>query len=156
MLFHASIPADDPERVARVIAEVWRGESMPFPPVPGIYVAFANDDRGSEIEVGPRGFEGFPDESEVGFRRNVSPSPYSEAHLLLGTPLSADEVLAIAKREGWIARICDRGGMFKLVEFWMEDKFMIEFVTAAEEKRYRALTSAAKFREAFGTMATTA
>jgi len=27
MTIHASIPADDPERVARVIAELWRGEA---------------------------------------------------------------------------------------------------------------------------------
>ena len=25
MIIHASIPADDPERVARIIAELWRG-----------------------------------------------------------------------------------------------------------------------------------
>jgi hypothetical protein len=35
MIFHASVPADDPERVARALAEVLRGEHMPFPPYPG-------------------------------------------------------------------------------------------------------------------------
>ena len=150
MLFHASIPADDPERVERVIAEVWRGDSMPFPPVPGCFVAFAGDDRGSTIEVTPRGKEGFPDKTETGFKVNPSPSPYSEAHLLIGTPLSESEVLAVAKREGWTARVCSRGDSNKLIEFWMENKFLLEFITASEEKRYRENTSPAKFRAAFG------
>jgi hypothetical protein len=150
MLFHASIPADNPEHVARVIAEIWRGESMPFPPVPGTFIAFAGDERGSEIEVGPRGREGYPADSEVGLKVNSSPSAYSETHLLLGTPLTEDEVLAIAAREGWIARLCDRGGAFKLIEFWLENKFMLEFVTAPEEKRYRAFMHPRNFRAAFG------
>jgi hypothetical protein len=150
LLFHASVPADDPERVARVIAEVWRGESMAFPPVPGTFIAFAGDDRGSEIEVGPRGREGYPADGEVGMKANPTPSPYSEAHLLLGTPRSETEVLAIAEREGWIARACDRGGMFRLIEFWLENKFMLEFLTPEEQKRYREGMTAEKFRAVFG------
>jgi glutathione S-transferase len=51
MIIHASIPADDPERVARVVAELWRGSSAPFPVVPGVFVARAEDERGSQIEV---------------------------------------------------------------------------------------------------------
>ena len=150
MLFHASIPADDPERVARVIAEVWRGESLPFPPVPGSYTAFAGDDRGSVIDVTPRGREGIPGAKEVDFKLNPSPSPYSESHLLLGTPLTESEVLAIAKREGWTARVCNRGDSNKLIEFWVENRFLLEFMTADNEKRYRENTSPAKFRAAFG------
>ncbi len=53
MIIHASIPADDPERVARVIAELWRGESFPF--FAGTFIAMAGDDRGSQIEVAKRG-----------------------------------------------------------------------------------------------------
>jgi hypothetical protein len=34
MIIHASIPADDPERVARIIAELWRGTYAPFIVVP--------------------------------------------------------------------------------------------------------------------------
>ncbi|MFZ1988567.1 MAG: hypothetical protein WAW96_02240 [Alphaproteobacteria bacterium] len=150
MLFHASIPADDPERVARVIAEIWRGDSAPFPPVPGCFIAFADDDRGSTIEVTPRGKEGVPAETETGFKVNPSPSPYSEAHLLLGTPLSEDEVLAIGNREGWTVRVCYRGGKSKLIELWVENKFLLEFMTSDDEKSYRENTSPAKFRAAFG------
>ncbi len=56
MIIHASIPADDPERVARVIAEVWRGEHFPFL-FPQTFIVMAGDDRGNMIEVAPRGKE---------------------------------------------------------------------------------------------------
>ena len=65
MIIHASIPADDPERVARVIAELWRGESFPF--LAGTFIAMAGDGvRGSQIEVTKRGNEIVPAETMDG------------------------------------------------------------------------------------------
>ncbi len=144
MIIHASIPADDPERVARVIAELWRGESFPF--FAGTFMAMAGDDRGTQIEVAPRGNEIVPAENMMAFQVNNSPSPHTEVHLNVQTPLSVDEALVIAKREGWTARVCDRGGAFKVLEFWLENKFMLELMTEAETKRYRSIMSPAKLR----------
>ena len=54
MLFHMSIAAHDPRRVASVIAEIWGGEAHIFPPVmEGSWVALAGDDRGTILEVYP-------------------------------------------------------------------------------------------------------
>jgi hypothetical protein len=74
---------------------------------------------------------------EVGLRRNVSPSRYNEVHLLIGTELGAEDIFAIAEREQWIARSCDRA-MFALIELWVENKFLIEVVTGPEIARYRS------------------
>jgi hypothetical protein len=144
MIIHASIPADDPARVARVIAELWRGESFPF--FAGTFIAVAGDDRGSQIEVAPRGNEIVPAENMMAFQVNKSPSAHTEVHLNVQTPLSVDEALAIAKREGWTARVCDRGGSFKVIEFWLENKFMLELMTEAETKRYKSIMAPGKLR----------
>ncbi len=146
MIHHASIPADDPERVARVIAELWRGTYHPFI-APCTFVVLADDAHGTELEVAPRGIELIPAEAEVGFQRNPIASPFSEVHINMATALSYDEVLAIASREGWIARVCDRGGFFKLVEFWLENKFMLELMSAAESARYRSIMNADFWRK---------
>jgi hypothetical protein len=61
------------------------------------------------------------------------------------SPLSEGEILAIAKREGWTARACDRGGEFKLVEFWLENKFQLELMNEHEWKRYRDSLQAASW-----------
>ena len=107
MLFHASIPADQPERVARIIAELWRGQVLPFPPFSGAFMAWSGDDRRTVIDVYPRGAEHVPAPGEFGVRTNPAPSAHSESHLALGVMLAGDEVLAIAKREGWLATAAD-------------------------------------------------
>jgi hypothetical protein len=137
VIIHASMPADDPERVARVIAELWRGACLAFPVLPGVFIARAGDDRGTQIEVGPRGVEGAPGETQVQPRVNPSPSTYSSVHLNILSPLDERDILEIAKREGWIALPCDRGGAFRLIEFWLENKFMLEVMNAREWERYR-------------------
>ena len=149
MLFHASIPADNPERVAQVIAELWRGEHMPFPPHPGAFMAWSGDERGTEIEIFPRGQEEFPAPGEVTVRKNASPSQYSEVHVAMATSLTFDEVLQIAEREGWMAQRCDRGGLFKVVEFWVENKFLLELLPDVEQKRYVENMTPQKFRALF-------
>lgn len=136
MINHASIPADEPERVARVIAELWRSEYFPFV-FPGSYVVLAGDEHGTEIEVQPRGMELTAGPFEVHIKTNKAPSASSETHLNIATPLSFEEIAAIAAREGWTARICDRIA-FNVIELWLENKFMLELMTEAEMKRYRA------------------
>jgi hypothetical protein len=103
MLFHASISADNPEHVARVIAELWRGEMMPFLPHPGAYMAWSGDERGTELEIFPRGPEEFPSPGKMTVRKNPSPSQYSECHLAMWTRLSFEEVLGPSPnaRAGW-------------------------------------------------------
>src|SRR5262245_23163458 len=112
MLFHLSIEADDPRQVAHVFAEIWGGRAFPFPPVAiGSWVALGGDERGSLIEVYPRGtelHEAEGDDDAVGLsgpmRRN------GPVHFAMATELSIDQVLAIADREGWSAKYCRRGG----------------------------------------------
>jgi hypothetical protein len=100
VLFHVSIPADEPERVARVIAEIGSGTTLPFPPVQGAFMAWLGDEQRAIIEVNPRGHEHVPAAGEFGIRKNPSPSPYSEGHVAIGTRLAADGVLDIGRREG--------------------------------------------------------
>lgn len=150
MIIHASIPADDPERVARLLASIWGGESMPFPPYPGSFIAISGAGDGAEIEVVPRRLEQVPGELEVATRWAEAPSPYSATHLALATALDEPALLAMAAREGWIARRCNRGGVFDVVELWLENRFMIELLTPEMQLQYQAFMNPRRFRELFG------
>jgi hypothetical protein len=136
MLYHVSIPADAPERVAQTIGEICAGVVLPFAPVPGAYMVWLGDERRTIIEVNPRGGEHVPATGQFGIRSNPTPSAYSECHLAIGTALSADEVLAIGGREGWLTQRSDRGDRFAVVEVWLENKFLVEVLTDAEQQRY--------------------
>lgn len=136
MLFHASIPADDPERVARAIAELWQGEVLPFPPHPSALMVWSGDDRRTILEIFPRGLEHVPAPGGFALRARPDPSSHSEVHLAMATRLSEEKVLAIADRERWLGQRSDRGGLFTVVELWVENKFLLELLCEAEQKRY--------------------
>jgi hypothetical protein len=150
MLLHVSIPADEPERVARVVAEVVGGAMMRFPPVAGAFMVWFGANSRAIIEINPRGQEHVPSPTQFGIRTNATPSPYSEAHVALATPLSADEVLAVGAREGWLTQRSDRGGLFSVVELWLESKFLLEVVPDEERQLYATNVTIDRFSALFG------
>ena len=150
MMFHASMPAKNPERVAKVIAELWRGVAFPFPPFPDSFIALAGDERGTEIEVCPHTQENVIGDSEVGTRTNQAANGSSACHFAIATPLSEAEVLALAAREGWRARVCDRGGCFHVIEFWVENGFLLEVLTREMQAEYLAFMKPQTYAKTFG------
>lgn len=148
MLFHLSIAAHAPAHVASVIAELWRGEVFPFPPIAvGSFMALAPDDRGTAMEVYPidtvlREAEGDADAyGEASGHAELTPT-----HAAIATALGLEEVLAIARREGWPAKYRKRGGLFGVVEMWVEGRQMIEVLTPEMQDEYRATMTPAGWR----------
>jgi hypothetical protein len=138
MLFHLSIDADDPRNVANVIAELWGGQAFPFPPVlTGSWVAMAGDDRGTTVEVYPRGaelHEAPGDADAVG--RIGDKDRRTATHFAMATALDVDAVMAIAAREGWPIKYRKRGGIFGVLEMWVEGRSMIEVLTPEMQREY--------------------
>ena len=59
MIHHISIPAADPRHVAHVLGELLGGHVGPFVgPIPGAWVAYADDEHGTGVEV-------YPDRTEL-------------------------------------------------------------------------------------------
>lgn len=143
MLFHVSIDAEDPRRVAHVIAEFWGGVAVPFHPVmAGSWMAMAQDARNTTVEVYPRGTELMAGEGDSdSFGRVGEARPRSSTHFAMATDMDADAVRAIAEREGWPVKYRKRGGLFGVMEMWVEGTRMIEVLTPEMQDEYRVLTS---------------
>ena len=122
MIHHISIPAKEPLHVANVLAELFQGSVMPFPPLEGAYVVVAKDEYGTLIEVYPISSEIMPGQGndEASFCHNARPYHFTAVHAAISVPMSQAEIEAIADREGWRVLPCDRDGLFNLVEFWVE------------------------------------
>lgn len=148
-IFHAPIPAVDPPRVARVLAAIWSGQVMPFDPVPGALVVLAGDAHGSAIEVYPATTCLVPGQDDAMFdsRDRADPGP-AGVHLALATQLGEAELHALAAQEGWRSVRCSRGGLFDVIEFWLENRFMVELLTPDMQAAYRAGSSPDAWREA--------
>jgi hypothetical protein len=152
MIHHISVAAKDPLRVARVIAELWQTEALPFPPVPGSYIVIADDEHGTAIEVTPLGTEIVPGEgdAEARSRANADASPFTATHAAISVPLSTERVKEIAAREGWRAGTFERGGAFQVVEFWVEDRLLLELLPPEMAQRYLDFLTTRNFAASFG------
>ncbi len=167
MINHISIAVYNPEKVANVIAELWNGMVVPFPPAPDSFMVLANDGRGSAVEVTPIDIvlepgKGLPpednfstgtltEEHEARFVRTDNVPQYVPTHLNINTHLSIEEIKEIGRREGWRVLTCNRDrGLFQLVELWIEDRFMLEVMTPEQTARYVEIANPEFIAKAFG------
>jgi hypothetical protein len=147
-LIHASIPADDPRKVSEVLAEVMGGEALPFPPAgPNGRMAWSGDGSVS-IEIVPRGNLIHYGKGEAEWRAVNGTQRLSEVHLAIAVDRPAEEILEIAERANWPARICSRGeGFFDLVEVWVEGSFMLELFDPAQSAHYKQVVTVDKLKK---------
>lgn len=143
MIHHISISARNPERVAQALAEVMKALFAPFPPHPGSYFVLPQDNYGTAIEVYPLGSELLPGEGNLScqFAINDNASQFTATHAAISVPTSQAEIEQIAEREGWRVVRCNRDGIFDVIEFWVENRLMIEFFTPEMASQYLAFVT---------------
>jgi hypothetical protein len=144
MIHHVSIPAQNPQHVAEVLAELMRGRAVPFGPLEGAFTAISGDEHGSMIEVYPeRSTLDIPArDDQVVFGENRAPPQTWPFHVFLSVPLERDEVERIGAREGWRAKTFGRGmqgqkPFFNVIEFWLENRLMIEVAPPDMTREYQ-------------------
>ncbi|MEP0919659.1 hypothetical protein NC981_22785 [Leptolyngbya sp. DQ-M1] len=146
MFHHISIAVNHPLHVANVLAEVLQGRCFPFPPHEGSYIVIVDDGFGTGIELYPADTQLTPESEQVGFSSGIAQT-FTSVHAALSVSVSQVQITQIADREGWLVRLCDRGP-FKVMEFWVENKFMLELLTPEMAKEYLQFAQAASY-EAF-------
>jgi hypothetical protein len=138
MLFHVSLEADDPRHVAHVFAEIFGGAAAPFPPIgDDSWVALAGDDRGTMIEIYPRGTEMHiapGGDDAIGI--TSAPRRNNATHIAIATPADMQTIFAIADREDWPVKYCRRGGKFGVIELWVEGCQLVEVLTPEMQAEY--------------------
>src|SRR3546814_11951988 len=100
MIVRYSIPADDPELVGMVIAQIWDGHVHPerFATRPGAHVAIAGDDSGTSIEFYPRPRpDRIPTESRAVQRPGDSTTHHPQRQIATTHTRTAAELLSLAE-----------------------------------------------------------
>jgi hypothetical protein len=141
MIHHISIAAYHPQHVSEVLAEILQGQSVPFPNHPGSYVALALDPQGTMVEVHPFGTALFPgneanEASEL--KPHVVATNHTAIHANISVPLHQNQLQAIADREGWHMVYCNRHDYFDVIEFWVENQLLLEFLPPEIVDQYLA------------------
>lgn len=135
MIHHVSIPARDPEHVARVLAELFGGYAGPFiGPIPGAWVVYEEDGFGSGIEIYSERTTLVPGDGDAMAATCPGEPPTAVAfHALISVKANRDKIERIGAREGWRTRNFWRGPpgarLFELYEFWVENRVMLELAT---------------------------
>ncbi len=166
MIAHVSIPAKQPEIVAKALGKIIDGSVFSFPVVPGAYIVVANDFSGQAIEVYPSGMTHHPGTGEAPAEQgppSVTTKPWedqifieaqtahlSSHHMALSTKLSEQEIVDLGRALEFRTVPCDRAGVFKLVELWIDNSYLIEILTETETKRYAAFMNPKTAAEMFG------
>jgi hypothetical protein len=136
MIHHFSISAENPQHVAQVLAEIWHGKVFKFS-YPGSYVVFPFDNYGTGIEVFPLECVMVPaSDTELSKVIQVShSSSFVATHAAISVPASQEQIEQIGNREGWQVARCSRGP-FDVIEFWLENRLMLEFLTPELTSQY--------------------
>jgi hypothetical protein len=148
MIHHVSIPTRDPSHVAKVLSELTGWKARPFPgPVPGAIIMLAEDGQGTAIELYPDGTVISPGDGDqqCAFSREPGPNAFP-FHLLLSLDVDPADVRRIGEREGWRTLRCWRGPpghpVFELIEFWIENRVMVEIATPEMLPNYLNISTA--------------
>lgn len=140
-IHHLSIPVKDTRHVAEVLQELFGGTITPFGPYPNSHIVWFGDEHGSAIELFPLGTEMFPDagDGQANFRHNPSHTGFTATHAAISINRSKEEILAVANDNSWKAAELSRGS-FNVIEFWIENRIMIELLAPDMEREYLAAT----------------
>ncbi|MBW4429681.1 MAG: hypothetical protein KME50_36320 [Nostoc desertorum CM1-VF14] len=138
MIHHISIAVRNPSHVAQVLAEILKAQAVPFPPNPGSHMVIPFDEYGTAIELYPLGSQIEPGENdeECVFIRTAITSIYTDIHAAISVPISQKEIEQIGVREGWRVVRCNRDSFFDVIEFWVENRLMIELLTPEMASQY--------------------
>ncbi len=141
MIHHVSLAVKDPRHVANVFAKIFGGSVANLANIEDQYIAWAGDEVGTCIEFYKQGAELHPDPNDgpANIRHNPSASPYTITHIALSVSWTEEQVMALAKEEGWRAARMHRGGS-EVIELWVENQIMIELLTPELTQDYLKFT----------------
>lgn len=141
MIHHISIDAENPLRVANVLAEIWQGKAYEFF-YPGSYNVMPFDRYGTAIVVFPQG-TGWTPGSDAQSARLIAAAPpdaspgWVALHAAISVPTTQQQIEQIGQREGWRVLTREQGdSVFRLVEFWVENRILFELLPPGFETQY--------------------
>jgi hypothetical protein len=130
MIHHISIDAQEPLRVANVLAEIWQGKVYHFL-IPGSALVIPFDPDGSHIVVLKRGDVWAPGpDAESAKIFQTLPTHFVSSHTAMSVPTDHEHIEKIGQREGWRVLTRKKGPIvpFGVIELWVENRVLFEFL----------------------------
>lgn len=137
-IIHTSIPAHNPKRAAEALSRLFGGAVYKFLH-PGCYFVLLGE-PGALIELYRKEIELRPGQ-QVGQPCQLldceNPPQYCGSHTAVRVGVDTEQVLAIAAEYGWRAEV-HRRKIFRVIEFWIENEYLLEVFTPELHREYMA------------------
>lgn len=147
-IHHFTVPAFDPPRVARALAEILGARVVPLPHPVGTLLVYADDSDGTAIEVWPAATRAGVGDRELSLTDLPLPDAWPHHAYITSDACDAAGILAVFAREGWKAEAVHNGpphAGFGLVRGWLENQVVIEIggsdMRAEYERFFRELVA---------------
>ncbi len=148
-ILHVSINAENPREVAEFLARLMGGRAMPFPPFPDCWIAFAEENDGSAIEVYPLTHTLRTGDHQVSCDVGERTAGPTFVHAAIQTSMSEAEIVEESASAGWMARRCNRGP-FHCIEVWLENRLLVEVLDPTMQDDYRRGMTTENWARMFG------
>jgi hypothetical protein len=128
-IHHFTIPANNPKRVASLLAELLGARVIAMPHPQGSLLVYAGDSDGSAIEVWPSATRGAVGSRDLELSNLPLPEAWPHHGYVTTDACDATAILAAFEREGWKAERVYNGppnAGFGLVRGWIENQICIE------------------------------
>jgi len=128
-IHHFTVPAQNPQRVAEVLAGLLGARSLPLPHSGGGFIVYGGDTDGSAIEVWPAALRGRVGEHELAPSNLPLPEAWPHHAYVTSDTADSETILSVFAREGWKAERVQNGpphAGFGLVRGWIENQTTIE------------------------------
>ncbi len=137
MIHHISIAAHNPLRVSSVLAEILNGRAYKFL-IPGSYTVMPFDKYGTAIAVFAQGDVWVPGaNAEPAQVIQTAPTNLVAVHAAISVPSTQQQIEQIGQREEWRILTRKQGDApFNVIEFWLENRLLMEFLPPEFETQY--------------------
>lgn len=150
MINHISIAARDPVFTAKTLAQFWEVEVCPFPMYDDSFIVFLGKNTSSCIEIYPAGVLQLEPTSSLPVLDKENSKLGGAFHAAITTPLNTGEIVDICEKAGWRCREESRGGIFSVVEVWIENHTLFELLTPEMANAYNGFINSDNWKSIFG------
>lgn len=149
MIQHISFSVNEPQQSASTLAQFWNTESLPFPMYKDSFVVFCGEQTGACIELYPAGTRLKPSSPELPDLASDNTQSGGAFHAAISVPLEADAIHKISRDAGWFCQDGPRGGLFNVIEVWVENHTLLELLTPSMTEEYRTNINLERWQELF-------
>lgn len=136
-IHHFTLPAREPEHVARILADLLGARVLPMPHPEGAFFVYAGDPDGTVLEIWPAQMRA--EGGDLALTDHPLPTGWPHHAFITSEVCDPEKAVATFEREGWRVERAHNGpphAGFTLIRGWIENQTQIEIGGTEMRQQY--------------------